>query len=125
MTPISSWPLSKCSTPTQRSLLGQDSPYIVGPPIAKIQAPAPPVGLVEVRTSPSVALILRAATQKPMPGHVTAMSGLEPSRRLTFQAAAPPVGLVEVITFPARSPATQRLLVAHDTAARGLEPYTV
>src|SRR5690349_15428961 len=98
-----------CSMPTHRSLLGHDNPYRAGPSMAKVQAADPPVGSADRRTSPSVGLIWRATTQKPVTRHVSAVTGRVASKRLVFQAAAPPVGLVELIKFPALSPATQRL----------------
>src|SRR5690242_6895296 len=61
------------STPTQRSLLGHDRPDIVEPPMVKVHAAEPPAGSADTSNSPSVALIRRAAMQKAVPRHVTAV----------------------------------------------------
>jgi hypothetical protein len=77
----------------------------------RVQATAPPVGLLEVTTLPPVSV----AKQRPMLGHVTPYRELEASTGVTVQVAAPPVGLREVTTLPLPSVATQRTLLGQDT----------
>jgi len=64
--------------------------------------PAPPVGLVEVRTLPPESV----ATQSELEGQATPVS---PEEMLALcHAPAPPVGLVEVMALPPPSTATHR-----------------
>src|SRR3984885_5144780 len=78
-----------------------------------VQALAPPVGSVEVNTSPR----LSVTTHRSSDAHDTLLSS--PPSESTFvvvQALAPPVGFVEVNTAPFRT-ATHRPVDGHDTAA--------
>src|SRR5450756_1420219 len=87
--------------------------------LVTVQAPAPPVGLLEVTTLPAKS----TATQRPLLGQDTPRRTLEPSTWVTVQAAAPPVGLLEVTTLALPSTATQRPLLGQDTRRR-LMPST-
>src|SRR5947208_734775 len=79
--------------------------------LATLQAPAPPVGLVELTTLPP----LSTATQSDVDGHEMPLIPLLPSTLVTVQAPAPPVGLVEVTTLPTLSTATQSDVDGHET----------
>src|ERR1044071_7126909 len=70
----------------------------------RLQAPAPPVGLVELRICPS----LPTATQSPVVGQETPRSSRPSKSCVRFQAPAPAVGVVEVSTLPLPPTATQR-----------------
>ena len=103
-------------TATQSGVGGQETLCSGGNPVirAKLQAAAPPVGLIEVRIAPS----LPTATQSPVLGQEMPKRRSAPGISVTFQAPGPPIGLVEVRTEPLYSTATQRLGVGQSTACR-------
>lgn len=76
-----------------------------------VHALAPPVGLVEVSTSPAPS----TATHSDAEGHETPPSMLLPSTLLTVHALAPPVGSIEVTAFPAPSTTTHSKADGHET----------
>lgn len=73
--------------------------------LVKVQPPAPPVGLVEVRTSPS----LSTATHWVGAGPSAAVSCTLPPPWVKAQLDAGPVGAVATSSSPTVSPLTQRL----------------
>ena len=82
-----------------------------------LQAAAPPVGLVEVTTSPRPS----TATHSNVPGHETAAKAKEPTCEVV-QAADPAPGSVDVTTLPAPSVTTQSEELAHETERGWPEP---
>jgi hypothetical protein len=82
--------------------------------LATCQAEAPPVGLLEVTTLPT----LSTATHSDELAHEIASSLFPGSTWVTFQAAVPPVGSLEVTTSPDPSPATHSVADGHDTVVR-------
>ena len=94
-------------SPTHSVVDGHDS--FLGPTVPAAtaltvcQAPAPPLGLVEVMTWPSPSV----ATHSETDGQEIPASA-DPSTLAAVHAAAPPVGSVEVTTLPESSMATQR-----------------
>ena len=85
------------SSPTMHSEVdGHDTaPMLVEPSMSLVvQAPDPPVGLVLVRTLPS----LSSATHWVVEAHRMLSIAVEPSMSVLVQAEAEPVGLVAVRT---------------------------
>jgi hypothetical protein len=85
--------------------------------VVAVQAPDPPVGWLDVTTSPPP-----TATQRALLGHDTP-SVPPPCTKANVQVAAS-VGLLEVNTLPLPSTATQKLLLGQDTPARPVDPST-
>lgn len=78
------------------------------------QALAPPTGLVEVSTLPSVS----TAAQNEALGQEMAFRRVVPSMFAAVQALAPPVGSVEVRTLPLLSTAAQKASLGQETPLR-------
>jgi hypothetical protein len=83
---------------------------------ARLQAPAPPVGLAELTTLP----LSSPATQSVADAHESVSSGPW-STVLTAQLPGPAVGSVDVITWPAPSTATHNDADGQETAFSDLE----
>src|SRR6185312_14927999 len=96
--------LPALSIATQRVDVGQVRPSKPPPPgaagslvrLVRIQAAAPPVGLVEYNRPPASS----RAKQTRLERHDVSTRLAAVAKRVTFQAAAPPVGLVEVNRSP-------------------------
>src|ERR1700685_715385 len=74
------------------------------------QAPAPPLGLVEVKIFPPCV----PATQSAVVGQAIAVK-VAPATLALAQSRAPPVGSVVVRTSPVRVTATQNVVEEHET----------
>src|SRR3954452_14888238 len=81
---------------------------------SKVQAEAPPVGSVEVRTSP----LLSIATHCRSEGQSTPVIWTVPPPCAGLQADAGPVGAVEVKSVFTALPVTQRLGLGQETPRR-------
>jgi hypothetical protein len=104
------------ATATQNDGDGHDTAWRVNGPFtpARLQALAPPVGLVEVSTFPESS----TAAHIEVVGHATPLRPLKPGRasiRVNFQAERPVVGFLDVSTSPAVSTATQNDVVGQET----------
>ena len=83
---------------------------------AVLQADAPPVGSVEVSTSP----VESVATHRLVDGHDTAIRVASGSTETDCHADVPPPGLVECRTLPTWSTATHSLVDGHEIAVSPL-----
>ena len=106
--------MTSLSTATHSEVLGHEMPSMtVVSTLAIVKAEAPPVGLVEVTTSP----VASVATQRETLGHdMPRSSWVVPSTAATLQVEAPPVGLVEVTTLPSKSTATHSEVLGQEMA---------
>src|SRR5207302_4376370 len=92
-----------------------ETPPAARGPWVTVQAPDPPVGLLELRTS-----VPRVATQS---GPATHEMLAEPAATwMLFQTPAPPVGFVAVSTLPCSSKTAQREAATHETPSRPRSP---
>jgi hypothetical protein len=107
------------SPATHKVVEGQEMDWTAFEPsmLASVQAPAPPVGVVEVNTLPLVS----PATHR-VGLHEIELNSLK-SRCVVVQAGVPPVGAVEVTTFPVVEPTpTHNVVVGHDISSVELIP---
>jgi hypothetical protein len=115
--------------PTHRLVVGQDT--LVGElsTVETVHADVPPVGLVDVTTTPILPtsgppLAWPLATHRLTVGHDTSDSDRSPTTLVTVQDAVPPVGFVDVTTLVPPSIATQRSMLGQETPASVLVPST-
>jgi hypothetical protein len=86
-----------------------------------LQAPAPPLGLVDRSTRPASS----TARQKAVEGQASPAKAWPLSIVVAVQAAAPPVGLAVVTTRPALSVATQSVELGQAKSVIAVEPSTL
>jgi hypothetical protein len=85
-----------------------------------VHAELPPVGFVEVTTSPAPS----TATHNDADGHDTAVNPFRPTPEVTAHADAPPVGFVEVTTSPPEPASPENPPTATHNEALGHETST-
>ena len=106
----------KKSTATQRDSVGQETPRRLKPPIGVVvHAPSPPVGSVDVITSP---LFPSTPTHSDVEGHEIPWMAVPLSTFVTVHFEESPVGSAEATMSPEPSPATQSEAEAQANAVR-------